>query len=414
MKDFYLVDTKVENIFINEFMPQAPGDYIKVYIYGLMHAQHGMSLSDKMFAQQLGLSEKKVQDAWGYWEKQGLVKRTFYSHNGDAGVNVEYISQKALMYGMSAEAVDEAPEGEHHENILGDEAVKTLLSHVEQVLGRSISSSELLRITGWVKDDGIAPEIVSFAFDYCVQKGKTSIKYIESVVKSWHSEGLDTVDKINEHLQDSDERFYRYKRILQALGFHRNATEAETKMMDHWFDDMGFSMDKVLEACGKTTGISNPNFSYVNKVLENWSESSEKTGADVNEEKVSMGLLNKYYEYLRQKADKEAGQRTEQVYKVIPRVRDIDNEIQSIGAKLSKALLMGEERSKGIPMRRKMETLQEERAVLLTENNFEIDFTDIKYKCSKCNDTGITDLGERCTCVPDRMKEAAAWGKNMK
>ena len=35
IKDFYLLTTDVENIFINEYMTAAPGDYVKVYLYGL-------------------------------------------------------------------------------------------------------------------------------------------------------------------------------------------------------------------------------------------------------------------------------------------------------------------------------------------------------------------------------------------
>ena len=39
IKDFYLLSTDVENIFINEYMPEAPGDYVKVYLYGLLYSQ---------------------------------------------------------------------------------------------------------------------------------------------------------------------------------------------------------------------------------------------------------------------------------------------------------------------------------------------------------------------------------------
>ena len=38
IKDFYLRDTNVENIFINEYMAQAPGNYVKVYLFALMYA----------------------------------------------------------------------------------------------------------------------------------------------------------------------------------------------------------------------------------------------------------------------------------------------------------------------------------------------------------------------------------------
>jgi DnaD/phage-associated family protein len=414
-KDFYLLDTKVENIFINEYMPAAPGSFTKVYLFGLMYAEYGMDIDDKIFATALNISEKKVAEAWDYWEKAGAVKREFFTRDGRAGVNISYVRLTELMYGKSAESVDDTESSEEQgAGVLGNEVIKKMLEGIESALGRSLSSAELKRIIGWSMDDGIPPELVTFAFEYCISKGKTSVKYIETVVKNWYRDGLRTVDEVNEYLQEVDEKFYRYRRVMKALGFTRQPSEAEKKIMDNWFDNMGFSMDKVLEACGKTTGISSPNFNYVNKVLENWENRAAETGADVNDQQVTMSVLNKYFEHLRAKEEREADARTEEVYRNIPRVKEIDDEVKKIGAQLSKALLMGEDRGSSVERKKKMESLSEERAVILTEHNYEPDYTDVKYLCDKCNDTGITDMGERCTCVPERMKEAAEWAKSTK
>ena len=72
---------------------------------------------------------------------------------------------------------------------------------------------------------------------------------------------------------------------------------------------------------------------------------------------------------------------------------------------------MGKDKGNARVIREQMDRLSEERAVTLTDNGYSLDYTDVQYKCQKCNDTGITDLGERCTCVPERMEEAAVWDK---
>ncbi len=36
--DYYLRDTHIENIFINEYLPYADGDFVKVYTFALMYA----------------------------------------------------------------------------------------------------------------------------------------------------------------------------------------------------------------------------------------------------------------------------------------------------------------------------------------------------------------------------------------
>jgi len=412
-KDFYLLDSRIENIFINEYLPAAPGDFVKVFIYGYMYAEYGLEMSDVVMAKQLGISNKKVRDAWDYWEKMGAIRKLYFDDAGGIDFTVEFVSLKELMYGKSTEAItDEKPVDV---NIFGNEEIKKMFDEIENKMARSLSSTEVAEILSWIVDEGISPEVVLLGVTYCLEKNKTSMKYMASVVKGWTADGLNTADAISAHLQEVDQRFYQYRRVLKALGFNRNATEAEKRMMDGWFDEMGYNMERVLEACTKTVGISSPNFSYVNKVLENWKNQAENRGSDVNDNKVvTQAVLNQYYEYLRNQAVAAAEQRTEEIYDKLPRIKEIDSETQILGSELSKALILGTEGDESKEIKQKMDQLAVDRAVLLTENNYEMDYTDIKYACDKCNDTGITDLGERCSCVKQRMEEAKVWQKTGK
>ena len=74
IKDFYLLATDVENIFINEYMPAAPGDYVKVYLYALLYAKQGLEMTHENLARELGMSAETVDEAWTYWAKMGTVK----------------------------------------------------------------------------------------------------------------------------------------------------------------------------------------------------------------------------------------------------------------------------------------------------------------------------------------------------
>ena len=47
IKDFYLLTSEIENIFLNEYMPGAPGDHVKVYLFGYMYAQQGEEMSHR-------------------------------------------------------------------------------------------------------------------------------------------------------------------------------------------------------------------------------------------------------------------------------------------------------------------------------------------------------------------------------
>lgn len=412
IKDFYLLDSKIENIFVNEYMPEAPGDYVKIFIYAQMYAEHGIEMSNEVMAKQLGVTEKKINEAWEYWERLGAVKKRFIDGEGNLDFTVEFLSLKQLLYGKNPSPVKGEVKINKSDNVFGNNAIKDMFSKIEKIFGRTLSSTEMTEILSWMSDDYATPEVILFAIKYCTSNGKTSIKYIQKVVKEWAGDGLTTVDQVNERLQELDEKYYRYKRVLKALGFTRNATEAERQIMDRWFDGMGYSMERILEACTKTAGISSPNFNYVNKVLENWSNEANRDGRDINKKPVvTQAVLNKYFEYLRNKAQNDAEVRTKEIYVKLPRICEIDEEIKIVSSQLSKALILGNSEGEGKKIKSVMDKLASERAVILTENNYQMDYTDIKYACDKCNDTGITDLGEKCSCIGERMEEAEVWQK---
>ena len=64
-RDIFLHRTKVENLFISEFLPEAPGEYVKVYLFGLMYAQYDMEPNRQELSKLLGISEEEIEEASG-------------------------------------------------------------------------------------------------------------------------------------------------------------------------------------------------------------------------------------------------------------------------------------------------------------------------------------------------------------
>lgn len=417
IRDFYLLTTDVENMFINEYLPGAPGEYVKVYLYGLLYAQLGTEMTHQAMAAQLGLSENTLCDAWNYWEQMGVIKKLpakGYNKAGEAGTglldfDVEYINLRERMYGNVSTA--ESSRGEIS-GPLQNQELKKLFDDVEIIMGRPLSSQENGEIASWINQHGATSALVRLAFDYCCQRGKANVKYVGKVVLEWNSKGLAQEDEIREYIKNLDERQRLYKRVLNSLGLNRNATEAERKMISRWIDELGFGAERILAACDKTISMASPSLRYVNKVLENWAQEAQEQGRDVNQNiTVTQAVLNKYYEHLRREAHEAAEKRKEEVYEAVPRIAEVDEELKAFGSKLSRGVLTGMTRDQMEETRRLMGLLEEERAVLMTENNFTVDYTDIKYSCDKCGDTGIDENGKRCACAKERIGEAEIWQK---
>ena len=424
IKEFYLLTSEVENIFLNEYMPGASGEHVKVYLFGLMYAQQNEEMTHETLARQLRLSAEDVDKAWTYWSEMGVVRKHPHGVPGLLNYDIEFLSLRGQMYGRPQEPEEETEPAMQADSNAAEPAaespvpqamssqnLKDMLADIERISGKVLSAKEIQEVCSWLKDFGAAPEVVAFAFDYCANRGKSNIKYISRVVADWSEQGFRTADDVKEFLGGLDQRYAEHKRILQALGMNRGATEAEKQLMDTWLDEMHFNMERILEACARTVSISNPNLRYVNKVLENWQQEASRDGRDVNKKvTVTQTVLNRYYEFLRRKAEKEAQDRREKVYAQIPQIAEIDQTLNDLGGSVSRNLLSGD-RSAVERIRRQMSELEAERAVLLTENNYNIDYTDVKYSCDLCGDTGVTEEGSRCSCTNKRIEEAEIWQK---
>lgn len=432
VKDFYLLTTDVENIFINEYLPAAPGDYVKVYLYGLLYAQTGADMDARTFAQQLRLPDETIRQAWEYWESMGAVRRVKGKSGGaDTAVHaagmqedIEFRNLRAMMYGNGgmededADAADVQHGGKPGKlaDRLCDSSVKEFIQALESRTGRLFDpQKELAEILSWEHDFGTTKEVILEAFSYCYERQKTGLSYIKKVVMGWTEQGLTSRETVEAYLKENSIRQSMYKRVLQSLGLNRGATEAEKRLMNVWFDEMHCSLERVLEACDRTLSAANPNLRYVNKVLENWYEEAKARGLDVNQKTtVTQAVLNQYYEFLRRQAEETAQAHKREIYKILPRAAEIDAMHRELGSKLTKGMLTGMKAPQKAQLKQEMRALEEERAVLLTEHNYPMDYTDIKYACEKCSDTGFDENGMRCSCVRQRTGEAEVWQKRDK
>ncbi|MBQ1690625.1 MAG: DnaD domain protein [Firmicutes bacterium] len=400
--DYSRLSTTVENIFISEYMPGAPGEFVKVYLYGLSLAEAGLEKDEGAMAEDLGITTMDLRKAMVYWEEQQLIK---------AGPDGGMVFVNLVARPDRSGAKDPAPEALTPEQPAQDEdSFKRVLDHAETILGRPLNVREMQEIEGWIEEIGVSEDMIKKAFDYCQEGGKTGISYISKVVLGWAKEGLETVQDVDNYLEQRSERQGIYRRILNSLGLRRNITEAEKTMIDGWLDTYGFTVEKILDACEKAGFTQSPSIRYVNKVLENWKKEAEDMGRDINSKiTVTQGTLNKYYDYLREKAEKEADNRREEIYKKLPEIRDIDINLQSLSSKISRGLLRGVSGEETAKIRKEISDLEKQRAILLTESNYPLDYTDIKHLCDKCSDTGFDENGRRCSCQKIRMGEAELW-----
>ena len=453
-KDIFLHTTKVENLFINEFLPDAPGDYVKVYLFGLMYAQYEQAIDSSILSMILGLSEEEIDEAWIYWESRGLVKfKTDVTEGGEKCQRLVFVSQIEALYGkastvtepevseeqdpavadMESSSDEEIPHFVNMDDIefdamferkMNDNRLRDIYRKYQEVTGRTVSRRETGKIDDAIKVYGIEPDIFSFAIDYCADLEKYSIDYIYKVALRWTEEGCKSIDEVKKLLEKHSRRNAWYTQVFKALGFRRLPAPADREIMDRWFDEMGCSIGEVLDACNASAGIREPNLRYVNKVLENQrlekggintkpkqEENTSRQNVPVSEggSPVSKKVLADYYESLRFEEAKDRKRRIEEVIRKVPDMEAAlraENEINSKLMMLKPGEVSQNDRKL---LRAERSRIEETKKELLESGGFPADYINRKFKCDICRDTGYTDDGMVCSCAKERAEEAFKW-----
>lgn len=257
--------TSVENIFIAEYMPKAPDDSVKVYLYGLMLCRNPyMDAEDIQLA--LGLDEQAVIEAFFYWEKQGLIRVV-----GEDPVQIRYLT-------LRQHAVSSAPSPvmEYAEHVAALNSVFT---------ARTLSSTELRHMLDWVEVFGMDKDAMAAVAEYCVaMKGqKVSVNYMDAVAKSWAEAGILTKEKAMEHIKAMAERASGAQKLLNRWRISRKPTQDELNMYEKWTKGWGFDDESIQAACVEMTGAYKPSFNYLDAILESYRHSGAVSATEVDE-----------------------------------------------------------------------------------------------------------------------------------
>ncbi len=67
--------TKIPDIFFSEYLSQASGDFIKVYLYILFLSKYGKDIKINDLAKKLSLAFPTIQEALKFWEELGVITK---------------------------------------------------------------------------------------------------------------------------------------------------------------------------------------------------------------------------------------------------------------------------------------------------------------------------------------------------
>ena len=347
--------TTVSDIFIDQYMPKANGEFVKVYLYLLRATGSGAGIATiSEIADHFSNTEADIIRALNYWASEGILQVQTGADGQIMGINLCSLSvsgMQAAQSNVQSAVADNAAQNNLQNSVVNnaaqnilqnsvvnnaaqnistvntrmhDSVVEKLKSQtpdkaassqkeytldeikefrknpdiselffiIETYLKHTLSSTDTNMVLYWLDELHFSTDLVEYLVEYCITKGHSSLRYMNKVALGWADAGIKTVDQAKDDAAAHSQIYYS---VMKALGITgRNLVDSEVSLINKWVGEYGFDIELVKAACSKTiSAIQKPSFEYTDSILANWRKKDVHTLKDVEVLDANFAKANK-------------------------------------------------------------------------------------------------------------------------
>lgn len=347
--------TTVSDIFIDQYMPKANGEFVKVYLYLLRATGSGADIATiSEIADHFSNTEADIIRALNYWASEGILQVQTGADGQIMGINLCSLSvsgMQAAQSNIQSAVADNAAQNNLQNSVVNnaaqnilqnsvvnnaaqnistvntrmhDSVVEKLKSQtpdkaassqkeytldeikefrknpdiselffiIETYLKHTLSSTDTNMVLYWLDELHFSTDLVEYLVEYCITKGHSSLRYMNKVALGWADAGIKTVDQAKDDAAAHSQIYYS---VMKALGITgRNLVDSEVSLINKWVGEYGFDIELVKAACSKTiSAIQKPSFEYTDSILANWRKKDVHTLKDVEVLDANFAKANK-------------------------------------------------------------------------------------------------------------------------
>lgn len=347
--------TTVSDIFIDQYMPKANGEFVKVYLYLLRATGSGAGIATiSEIADHFSNTEADIIRALNYWASEGILQVQTGADGQIIGINLCSLSvsgMQAAQSNIQSAVADNAAQNSLQNSVVNnaaqnnlqngvvnnaaqnistanirmqDSVVEKLKSQtpdkaassqkeytldeikefrknpdiselffiIETYLKHTLSSTDTNMVLYWLDELHFSTDLVEYLVEYCITKGHSSLRYMNKVALGWADAGIKTVDQAKDDAAAHSQIYYS---VMKALGITgRNLVDSEVSLINKWVGEYGFDIELVKAACSKTiSAIQKPSFEYTDSILANWRKKDVHTLKDVEVLDANFAKANK-------------------------------------------------------------------------------------------------------------------------
>lgn len=347
--------TTVSDIFIDQYMPKANGEFVKVYLYLLRATGSGAGIATiSEIADHFSNTEADIIRALNYWASEGILQVQTGADGQIMGINLcsfsvsgmqatqsniqSAVADNAAQNNLQNSVVNNAAQNNLQNSVVNnaaqnistvnirmqDSVVEKLKSQttdktassqkeytldeikefrknpdiselffiIETYLKHTLSSTDTNMVLYWLDELHFSTDLVEYLVEYCITKGHSSLRYMNKVALCWADAGIKTVDQAKDDAAAHSQIYYS---VMKALGITgRNLVDSEVSLINKWVGEYGFDIELVKAACSKTiSAIQKPSFEYTDSILANWRKKDVHTLKDVEVLDANFAKANK-------------------------------------------------------------------------------------------------------------------------
>lgn len=347
--------TTVSDIFIDQYMPKANGEFVKVYLYLLRATGSGAGIATiSEIADHFSNTEADIIRALNYWASEGILQVQTGADGQIMGINLCSLSvsgMQAAQSNIQSAVADNAAQNNLQNSVVNNAAQNNLQNSVvnnaaqnistanirmqdsvveklknqatdkpaysqkeytldeikefrknpdiselffiiETYLKHTLSSTDTNMVLYWLDELHFSTDLVEYLVEYCITKGHSSLRYMNKVALGWADAGIKTVDQAKDDAAAHSQIYYS---VMKALGITgRNLVDSEVSLINKWVGEYGFDIELVKTACSKTiSAIQKPSFEYTDSILANWKKKDVHTLKDVEVLDANFAKANK-------------------------------------------------------------------------------------------------------------------------
>lgn len=347
--------TTVSDIFIDQYMPKANGEFVKVYLYLLRATGSGAGIATiSEIADHFSNTEADIIRALNYWASEGILQVQTGADGQIIGINLCSLSvsgMQAAQSNIQSAVADNAAQNNLQNSVVNnaaqnilqnsvvnnaaqnistvntrmhdsvveklksqtpDKAASSLKEYtldeikeftknpdiselffiIETYLKHTLSSTDTNMVLYWLDELHFSTDLVEYLVEYCITKGHSSLRYMNKVALGWADAGIKTVDQAKDDAAAHSQIYYS---VMKALGITgRNLVDSEVSLINKWVGEYGFDIELVKAACSKTiSAIQKPSFEYTDSILANWRKKDVHTLKDVEVLDANFAKANK-------------------------------------------------------------------------------------------------------------------------